>query len=342
MSSSDGTCGLSATSRQSRGHGGGRDRLADLSSAVAGATVTCHGRPTRSERDAGHVRKGRQGRLDALRKVLPLVLVELDLDHRLILHEPRGELLGRSLADEPAGGPEDADPVRTPTGTCESRWLDRRIVRPLSRLRDWSSSRISWTPIGSIAVRVGSSRIRMSGSFTRASAMPSRWRMPREYVLTLSLPRSVRPAWRRDLVDRLLRGLAVQPVEARRVAQVRAARHVVVEADRIRQVADPAFDLTRITRRVEPDTRASPSVGSVSPSSIRIVVVLPAPFCPSSPKILTTAHLEVKAVDRGEVAVLLGQAARHQRRGRRRVRWRRGPGLRRRQRRSSPAVPAKT
>ena len=150
-------------------------------------------------------------------------------------------------------------PTRSQTDwTCESRWLDRRIVRPLSRLSDWSSSRISWTPIGSIAV-VGSSRIRMSGSLTSASAMPSRWRMPREYVPTLSLPRSDEADLAEDLVDRLLCGLAVQPVEVRRVAQVRATRHVVVEADRIRQVADPAFDLARIARRVEPDdTRPHP------------------------------------------------------------------------------------
>ena len=41
-----------------------------------------------------------------------------------------------------------------------------------------------------------------------------------------------------------------------------------------------------------------------------MVVVLPAPFGPSRPKISPGADLEVQVVDRGEVAVALGQAAR--------------------------------
>ena len=40
---------------------------------------------------------------------------------------------------------------------------------------------------------VGSSRIRIDGSFTSASASPSRWRMPRENVADLAVGVVVEP-----------------------------------------------------------------------------------------------------------------------------------------------------
>ena len=133
-----------------------------------------------------------------------------------------------------------------------------------------------------------------------------------------------------DLVDRLFRGLAVQPVEARRVAQVRAAGHVVVEADRIGQVADPSFDLARVARRVEPDDAGLTLSRFGQPEQHEDRGRLAGAVLPEQPEDLATAHLEIEAVDRRELAVLLGQAPRHQRRRRRRVRRRRGPVLRRR------------
>jgi hypothetical protein len=52
---------------------------------------------------------------------------------------------------------------------------------------------------------------------------------------------------------------------------------MIVEADGIRQIADPSLDRERFALGI--------AESSVSPSSIRIVVVLPAPLGPSSPKI---------------------------------------------------------
>ena len=91
----------------------------------------------------------------------------------------------------PISRPAAKMPIRSQTSwTWLSRWLERRIAICRGRRRARRrSSRISTTPSGSIAV-VGSSRIRTSGSLTSASAMPSRWSMPREYV---SVRSSARP-----------------------------------------------------------------------------------------------------------------------------------------------------
>ena len=56
-----------------------------------------------------------------------------------------------------------------------------------------------------------------------------------------------------------------------------------------------------------PSTRAVPDVGSVSPSSIRIVVVLPAPFGPSSPNTSPRRIFRSRWSTAVVVAVALGQ-----------------------------------
>ena len=85
-----------------------------------------------------------------------------------------------STVPSPISRPAAKIPIRSQTDwTWVSRWLESRIARPRSWTSRRSSSRISTTPIGSIDV-VGSSRISRSGDLTSASAMPSRWRMPRE------------------------------------------------------------------------------------------------------------------------------------------------------------------
>ena len=53
----------------------------------------------------------------------------------------------------------------------------------------------------------------------------------------------------------------------------------------------------------------SPPSGSVCAVSIRIVVDLPAPLGPSRPKQTPRRHLEVEAVDRGDLSVALDRAA---------------------------------
>ena len=313
---------------QARSHGGSRDRLADLGFGGRGcdrhvprpsdALRACH---------AGHVRKGCQGGLDARGKVLPVVLVELDLDDRLVLHEPRRQLLDGPLPDEPAGG-EDADPVAHRLDLREqvARQEDRQAVVAAERLEqledlldadrvDRGRRFVEDQDVGVLDECVGDPEPLAHAARVRPDLVAA---AIREADLA------------EDLVDRLLRGLAVQPVEARGVAQVRAAGHVVVEADGIGQVADPAFDLARIARRVEPDDTGLALGRFGQPEQHEDRGRLAGAVLPEQPEDLAAAHLEVEAVDRRELAVLLGQTPRHQRRGRRRVRRRRGPGLRRR------------
>ena len=85
--------------------------------------------------------------------------------------------------------------------------------------------------------------------------------------------------------DLALALVARKPHQPCGVAQIFRRRQIVVEADLIRQVADLALDRERLAHGVVASTRAWPSEMSVSPSSIRMVVVLPAPFGPSRPKI---------------------------------------------------------
>ena len=75
--------------------------------------------------------------------------------------------------------------------------------------------------------------------------------------------------------------------------------------------ADADARLERAASRATswPSTRTSPPSGARRPSRISTVVVLPAPFGPSSPKISPRRDVEVDAVDGLDVAVALGQAA---------------------------------
>ena len=71
------------------------------------------------------------------------------------------------------------------------------------------------------------------------------------------------------------------PVEV----QVLVHRQVVVQAEALRHVADALLDLADLLDDVKAQHVAAPAVGLSRPSSMRIVVVLPAPFGPRKPKI---------------------------------------------------------
>jgi hypothetical protein len=53
------------------------------------------------------------------------------------------------------------------------------------------------------------------------------------------------------------------------------------------------FTRSRSVTASKPATSARPAVGRARPVSIRIVVVLPAPLCPSRPKTSPSATLKV-------------------------------------------------
>ena len=183
------------------------------------------------------------------------------------------------------------------------------IARPRSSTSRRRRSRISTTPSGSIDV-VGSSRMSRSGDLTSASAMPSRWRMPREYVSTGSSARSVRPTCSRTSSMAASASRRAEAVELRRVAQVLAPGHAAVEPDGVGQVADPALDLARLPGGVEAHDRgfAGGRLGQAEEhqDGRRLARAVLA----EQPEDLARVDLEVEPVDRGERAVLLGQAAR--------------------------------
>ena len=56
-----------------------------------------------------------------------------------------------------------------------------------------------------------------------------------------------------------------------------------------------------------PSTVAGPAVGRARPSSMRMVVDLPAPFAPTKPVTRPAASVKVRSVDGGDRAVALGQ-----------------------------------
>jgi hypothetical protein len=61
--------------------------------------------------------------------------------------------------------------------------------------------------------------------------------------------------------------------------------YVVIEADGIGQIANLPLHREWLARRIVTSNRTCPSEISVNPSIIRMVVVLPEPLGPSSPKI---------------------------------------------------------
>jgi hypothetical protein len=86
-----------------------------------------------------------------------------------------------------------------------------------------------------------------------------------------------------DLGGPLTRRVARQARHATHVRDEVGGRHVGWQAVVLRQVADAGADLGSLRGGIEILTRARPDVGSSSPSRIRISVLLPAPFEPSSP-----------------------------------------------------------
>ena len=99
---------------------------------------------------------------------------------------PRARSAGRCPGRAPPSGPAatrrpaEKNPTRSHSDCTWPRMCeDSSTVRLRSATRRRSSASSSSTPDGSIAI-VGSSRMSTVGSLTRASAMPRRWRMPRE------------------------------------------------------------------------------------------------------------------------------------------------------------------
>ena len=163
--------------------------------------------------------------------------------------------------------------------TSSSRCDDRNTVRPSStnsrmRLRN---SRI---PAGSRPF-IGSSRIRSAGSASRQRAIPSRWRMPMRVRLD-ALVRTFRESHALERAADHAGGFAAARGGIH--AQVLAPGQMRVEARLLDDRADAGERGRALRRERAGRAAASPrEVARVSPSSMRMSVVLPAPFGPRKP-----------------------------------------------------------
>src|SRR6516164_1914674 len=98
---------------------------------------------------------------------------------------------------------------------------------------------------------VGSSRIAIAARLTMISANPIRCRIPREKSRD-TLVRDVGQVDARQRIRNALRPLGERkPHQLGGVAQVFNGGEMIVEADRIQQIADATLGLKRLTRRIE-------------------------------------------------------------------------------------------
>ena len=134
--------------------------------------------------------------------------------------------------------------------------------------------------------------------------------MPREYVVDLLVGRVGQPDALEQRVDAVLGHVRVHAVEPARVAQVLAAGHAAVEADGVGQVADVALDLERACARIDAQhaRRAAGRLGQAEQHQDRRR--LARAVGPEQAEDLALVDRQVELVDRRELAVLLGQAAR--------------------------------
>ena len=145
--------------------------------------------------DVGRRAAGRAGRPRRARPRRRPCSSRSDLDGGRAVAEQAGEAGHGALADHPAGR-EDADPVadRLDLGQQMAGEQDRQTALVDERRGAGRGSRRRRAGRSRSWARRGSG---CPGAFTRASAMPRRCFMPREYVSTRSSARSVRPTWSR-------------------------------------------------------------------------------------------------------------------------------------------------
>ncbi len=163
------------------------------------------------------------------------------------------------------------------------------------------SWRISRMPTGSRPF-VGSSRTSSSGSPRRAPAIPSRCFMPIEY----SRNRSPARVGEADLLEH-----GGDPRGSRPPMAASTRRFSVPVSPGY--IAGPSISAPTRGRKSAgessglPSTVPSPEVGATSPSSIAIVVVLPAPFGPMNPATTPRGSSKLSSSTADPIAVALGQ-----------------------------------
>ena len=156
-----------------------------------------------------------------------------------------------------------------------------------------SARAASWRPIGS-SPAVGSSSNRTRGSLMRAWASPTFWDMPEENEPSRSSATLERSNWSREAVDAPFERGSRQAEHGPDVAQEAPRRHLLRQPVTRREESRTGAEWRGCRRRCRGRARGPcPMSGRNSPSSIRSVVVLPAPLWPMKPNTSPTRTAKV-------------------------------------------------
>ena len=188
--------------------------------------------------------------------------------------------------------------------TSASWWLETSTVRPCVGVASRRKSRSQAMPSGSRPL-AGSSSSSTCGSPRSAVARPSRWRMPREKPPTRRSAASARPTCARRCVDPF--GRATGRPAGRRPRRWPPGGPSGVEAPGLDRGTDHPAGVGQGGRRGRRRPSRSPASGVTRPTSIRRVVVLPAPLGPRKPVTRPGRTEKDRPSTARHVAELLGQ-----------------------------------
>ncbi len=265
---------------------------------LGGSTLSTDARARSAARGPFHVRGG--GELQA------------HLDRGGPVAELRGQLLDRSLADQLARR-EDPDPVadRLDLAQQVARQHDRQptlVDQATEELEDLDDPErvdrgrrlIEDEEVGRLHERIGDPQ-----------PLPHPARVRADEVVGAAGQADLAE----DLVDGGRRLVTAEAVEPRRVAEVLASGHPLVEADGIGQVADPPLDLARLPGGIEAHDLGL-AVGRLGEAEQHEDGRgLAGPVLAEEPEDLARVDREVEVVDRGQRPVLLRQPPRPDDRG---------------------------
>ena len=201
-----------------------------------------------------------------------------------------------------ASRPSRRMPTRSHIRSTSARlWEERNTVVPSARSSP--TRRANSSCMSGSSPAVGSSITTTGGRCTSAWMRPIFCRFPRE-----SSPSGRRRSASKRVGERAGEGAVVDPAEVGEEIQQLLAGDLLVEGELAGQEAraGPRGDAVAPRRRSR-GSRAVPEVGRSRPSSVRIVVVLPAPLGPRKPNTSPGATLKRDVLDAARALVALGQ-----------------------------------
>ena len=305
MSSRDGRIGRNAVRRRPCSTAAARTACRTPGSSVRGPDGQAPGIGSRGRRcDRGHAMESGEDLL-GFRPIVRGRGLEADLERRPAVAEQARQPGDGPLPDQPAGG-EDADPVahgldlgqevaREQDGQAAVVHERAQEVEDLDHAErvDRGGRLVEDEDVGRLHERVRDAEALLHAARVRLDAVVGAVGQADLFE---------------DLVHRRLAFLALEAVEASRVAQVLAAGEAAVEPDSVGKIADPSLDLTRVAGGVEPGDPGLAARRFRESQEHQDGRGLAGPVLPEQPEDLACPHLEVQLVDRGQGVVPLGQS----------------------------------